>query len=67
VALAWNTSTDNIGVVGYDVLRNGVRISQPLGTSYTDRPGRGTFTYQVRARDAVGNLSGLSSSVTVTT
>jgi hypothetical protein len=66
VALSWNASTDNVGVVGYDVFRNGVRISQPSGTSYTDRPGRGTFTYQVRARDAAGNLSGLSGGVTVT-
>jgi chitodextrinase len=67
VALSWNASTDNVGVAGYDVLRNGVRISQPSGTSYTDRPGRGTFTYQVRARDAAGNLSGLSGGITVTT
>jgi len=67
VALSWNASSDNIGVVGYDVFRNGAKVAGPAGTSYTDRPGRGTFTYQVRARDAAGNVSGLSSSVTVTT
>ena len=67
VVLSWNASTDNVGVVGYDVYRNGSRIAGPTGTSYTDRPGRGTFTYQVRARDAAGNVSGPSVSVSVTT
>ena len=67
VVLSWNASTDNVGVVGYDVYRNGTRIAGPSGTSYSDRPGRGTFTYQVRARDAAGNVSGPSVSVSVTT
>jgi len=67
VRLSWNASTDNVGVAGYDVFRNGVQIAAPTGTSYTHRPPRGTFTYQVRARDAAGNVSALSVGVTVTT
>ncbi|HEY5873493.1 MAG TPA: hypothetical protein VIT46_09670 [Gaiellaceae bacterium] len=67
VVLSWNASTDNVGVVGYDVYRNGTRVAGPSGTSYSDRPGRGTFTYQVRARDAAGNVSGPSAPLTVTT
>jgi chitodextrinase len=67
VALSWNASTDNVGVVGYDLYRNGSRVAGPAGTTYSDRPGRGTFTYQVRARDAAGNVSGPSASLTVTT
>ena len=67
VSLGWSASSDNVAVVGYDVYRNGTRIAAPTGTSYDDRPGRGTFTYQVRARDAAGNLSALSAGVTVTT
>jgi chitodextrinase len=67
VSLMWNASNDNVGVVGYDVYRNGTRVAQLSGTSYSDRPGRGTFTYQVRARDAAGNVSGPSAGVTVTT
>ena len=67
VALSWNASSDNVGVVGYDVYRNGTRIAQPTGTSYSHRPPRGTFTYVVRARDAAGNVSGPSAGVTVTT
>jgi chitodextrinase len=66
VALSWNASNDNTGVVGYDLYRNGARIAGPTGTAYTDRPGRGTFTYQVRARDAAGNVSGLSAGISVT-
>ena len=67
VSLTWTASHDNVGVVGYDVYRNGTRVAQPSGTSYSDRPGRGTFTYQVRARDAAGNVSSPSAGVTVTT
>jgi chitodextrinase len=67
VVLSWNASNDDVGVVGYDLYRNGSLIAGPAGTSYNDRPGRGTFMYQVRARDAAGNVSGLSAAVTVTT
>jgi hypothetical protein len=67
VLLTWNASSDNLGVTGYQVFRNGVQVAAPTGTSLTDRPGRGTFGYQLRARDAAGNLSGLSAAVSVTT
>ncbi len=64
--LSWNASTDNVGVVGYTVFRDGVQIATMTGTSYTYRPPRGTFTYQVQARDAAGNVSDLSAVVTFT-
>lgn len=67
VALTWSASTDNVGVAGYDVYRNGTKVASAGGTSYTDRPGRGTFTYTVRARDAAGNVSGDSNTVTAKT
>jgi len=67
VRLSWNASADNTGVVGYHVVRSSVQIAAPTSTSYTHRPPKGTFTYQVRARDAAGNASGLSAAVTVTT
>ena len=67
VALTWNASTDNVGVVGYDVYRGSTKVASLSGTSYSDRPGRGTFTYTVRARDAAGNVSASSASVTVST
>jgi chitodextrinase len=67
VALSWNASADNVGVAAYDVYRNTVKVAGPTGTTYSDRPGRGTFSYQVRARDAAGNVSGLSAAITVKT
>jgi len=70
VDLSWQASSDNVGVSGYDVLRNGAVIAT-IGavTSYTDSTvaSQTTYTYQVRARDAAGNLSALSNSATVTT
>jgi chitodextrinase len=62
VTLSWQSSTDNIGVVGYYISRNGVRIqtTDPVtGTSYTDSgltPGQ-TYTYTVSAYDASRNVS----------
>ena len=67
VVLSWGASTDVVGVAGYDVYRNGAKVAITSSRSYVDRPGRGTFTYRVRARDAAGNASGLSVGVTVRT
>jgi len=66
VRLTWRASTDDVGVVGYDVFRNGAKIGSTTATFMVDRPGRGRFTYRVRARDADGNVSTLSLPVTVT-
>ncbi|MGW4791236.1 carbohydrate-binding protein [Nonomuraea sp. NPDC004297] len=69
VSLAWNASTDNVGVTGYNVYRGGTLVTTATGTSYTDtgRAASTSYTYTVRARDAAGNLSGVSNSVTATT
>ena len=66
VRLTWKPSTDDGGVVAYEVFRNGARVGETPTASYVDRPGRGRFTYRVRARDADGNVSTLSLPVTVT-
>ncbi|SDO94375.1 discoidin domain-containing protein [Lentzea jiangxiensis] len=67
--LRWTASTDNVGVTGYEVLRNGSVVGTPTGTTFTDSGlASGTaFTYTVRARDAAGNLSAVSNAVQVTT
>jgi hypothetical protein len=68
-SLSWAASTDNVGVTGYDVLRNGTRVATATGTSFTDTgltPST-QFSYTVRARDAAGNLSAPSGAVTATT
>jgi uncharacterized repeat protein (TIGR01451 family) len=69
VDLSWGASTDNVGVTGYEVFRDGVLIASPSGTNYTDNTvtGGNTYVYKVRALDAAGNRSGFSNSKSVTT
>jgi len=69
VNLSWSASTDNVGVTGYIVRRNGVQIATPATTSYTDTglSAATTYSYSVSARDAAGNISPNSASVSVTT
>ncbi|MEW9554675.1 PQQ-dependent sugar dehydrogenase [Nonomuraea sp. NPDC050783] len=74
--LGWTAATDDVGVTGYDVLRAAgasggtfAQVGTTATTSYTDSgltPAT-TYRYQVRARDAAGNLSPVSTTVTVTT
>jgi hypothetical protein len=69
VSLSWNASTDNVGVTGYEVRRNGSSVGTPGGTSFTDSglAASTSYGYQVRARDAAGNWSGWSGTVSGTT
>lgn len=64
VTLRWNASTDAGGAVTYTISRSG-RSWTSSTTSTTDKPGRGTFTYTVIARDAAGNSS-VAATVTIT-
>ncbi len=75
VTLNWSASTDDVGVVGYDVYRgtsagfaptSANRIGQPSGTSFADTGlAAGTYYYKVAAEDSAGNVSAPSSDVTV--
>jgi chitodextrinase len=67
--LSWSASTDNVGVTGYIVRRNGVQVATPATTSYADTglSAATTYSYTVAARDAAGNISPNSASVSVTT
>ncbi|MFJ3903777.1 discoidin domain-containing protein [Streptomyces sp. NPDC090025] len=67
IKLTWNAATDNTGVTGYDVYANGALLTSVAGgvTTYTDnRPAGQTVSYTVRAKDAAGNMSGDSNTVT---
>jgi chitodextrinase len=58
VALAWTAATDNVGVAGYRVFRDGSQVATTSGLGWTDTgraPGT-TYAYEVRAVDAAGNL-----------
>jgi len=67
--LSWGASTDNVGVTGYIVRRNGVQVATPATTSYADTglSAATTYSYTVAARDAAGNISPNSATASVTT
>jgi len=70
VDLSWLGSSDNVGIAGYDVIRNGETLATVGAvTSYSDATVAPltTYTYEVRARDASGNVSAPSNAVTLTT
>ncbi|WP_078959980.1 discoidin domain-containing protein [Streptomyces sp. NRRL B-24085] len=67
IRLTWTASTDNTGVTGYDIYANNTLRDSVAGnvTTFTDtQPATSTVTYYVRAKDAAGNQSGNSNSVT---
>jgi Big-like domain-containing protein/calcineurin-like phosphoesterase family protein len=69
VALGWTASTDDDGVAGYRIFRDGTQIATSPTPSYTDsavQPGT-TYGYHVVAYDAAGNVSPDSNTATVTT
>jgi chitodextrinase len=70
VDLAWNASTDNVAVTGYNIYRDGVSLPVTvIGTNYTDNtvlPST-NYNYEVRARDAADNLSDPSNTAPVNT
>jgi chitodextrinase len=71
VVLKWKASTDfkGSGVAGYDVFRNGSSIASTSVLTYTATglAASTTYSFAVRARDSAGNVSALSSPVSVTT
>lgn len=69
IRLTWKASTDNTAVTGYDIYANNVLRTSVAGnvTTFTDtQPGNTTVAYFVRAKDAAGNVSGNSNTVTRT-
>ena len=59
LTLTWNASTDNVGVIGYDVYRNGTKMATVTGTSHaqTGLACGTSYAFGVVARDAAGNSS----------
>jgi chitodextrinase len=68
VSLTWTPATDDTGVVGYRVTRNGALVASPANVTWKDtsRPPRTTYTYTVAALDGVGNVSS-EATIAVTT
>jgi chitodextrinase len=69
VDLSWTAATDDQGVTGYRVYRNGNLVGSPGGLTYADKtvsPGS-TYKYTVTAVDAAGNESSPSTPASVST
>ena len=67
--LSWTGATDNVAVTGYDVFRGTTLIGSTANTTFavTGLTAATTYTFNVRAKDAAGNVSVNSNTVTVTT
>ncbi|MFI6322179.1 CBM35 domain-containing protein [Nonomuraea sp. NPDC050556] len=69
ISLAWDASTDDVGVTGYRVLEGSTVQASPAGTSATigGLAASSTHTYTIVAVDVAGNVSPPSAPVTGTT
>ncbi|WP_406391282.1 cellulase family glycosylhydrolase [Streptomyces sp. NBC_00882] len=71
--LSWTASTDNVGVAGYDVVRvsggteTKVAASTANSVTVTGLTADTAYSFAVYARDAAGNRSARSATVSVTT
>jgi chitodextrinase len=69
IDLSWSASTDNVGVAGYRVVRDGTVIATTTATSFknTGLAPQTTYSYTVAAYDAATNVSANSSPASATT
>src|SRR5947207_395349 len=69
LTLSWSPATDNVGVTGYRVYRNGTLAASPSATSasITGLSAATTYSFTVSAVDAAGNASALSAPLSATT
>ena len=69
INLSWTASTDNVGVSGYRIYRDGALIDTSATSSYsnTGLSASTTYIYTVSAYDAANNISTQSNSASATT
>ena len=69
--LNWTASTDNVGVSVYEIYNNTTLLQTVAGStlsySFTSLTAGTNYSFSVRAKDAVGNVSGFSNLVAITT
>src|SRR5260221_226645 len=65
IKLTWSASTDNVGVTGYKVFRNGVQIATTSALAYasTGLLSATTYSFAVAGFDAAGNSSAQAAAV----
>lgn len=69
ISLSWTASTDNVGVTGYDIYKDGNFYATVTGTTATVsglNPST-TYSFYVIAKDAAGNASAASNTAQGTT
>lgn len=69
ISLSWNASTDNVAVTGYDVYANSVLKTTVSGVTatITGLTASTAYSIYVKAKDAAGNASASSNTISVTT
>lgn len=69
INLSWTASTDDVGVVGYVIYRNGAQQAITGATSYQDTglAASTSYSYRVAAYDAAGNTSAQTGAASATT
>jgi hypothetical protein len=56
--ISWGASTDDVSLIGYDVLRNGEVVASLDASTTTfveEGPSEGSYTYRIRARDSANH------------
>ncbi|GAA0962241.1 hypothetical protein GCM10009554_79720 [Kribbella koreensis] len=69
VSLAWDASTDNVGVTGYDVYNGSTLATSVAGTTATvsGLSADTSYSFTIQAKDAAGNKSPAGAAVTART
>ena len=69
ISLAWNPSTDNIGVAGYKIYKDGdfVQNVEVTNTSIYGLSKETSYSFYVKAYDMSDNISGASNTINITT
>jgi len=69
ITVAWNASTDNVGVTGYNVYANNVLKTtvSTLTATITGLTASTTYSIYVKAKDAAGNTSASGNTISVIT
>ncbi len=67
--ISWDSSSDNVGVIGYDIYKDSVYITTVTSTSYqaTGLFENTNYSFAIKSKDAAGNTSDLSSETNFTT
>ena len=65
----WDAATDNVAVTGYDIYQGATLVSSSRDRLYTvsSLAPNTAYSFTVKARDAAGNVSTASTTLTVTT